>query len=114
MRPWTSRAVARRINDQQRGNEKIGQQGVQRHGTEMEQLQRQHPEQSRNRDGQRCCEALAAIRQPRLNSLLETRCRQDQPSGGRRTELKPIDRDQAGRNSNMPLSVNNNTPTGRL
>ena len=32
---------------QQRANEKVGNQGVQRHGTEMEQLQRQSPEQVR-------------------------------------------------------------------
>ena len=73
---------------QQRGNKQIRNQRIQRHGTEMEQLQRQGPEQGRHRDGQRCCQALAAIRQPRLNSLLEARSRQDQPSGGRRTELK--------------------------
>ena len=53
----------------------------------MEQLEHQRPEQRRNRDEHRRCQALAAIRQPRLNNLLESRSRENQPSG-RRSELK--------------------------
>ena len=73
---------------QQRGNEKIGNQGVQRHCTEVEQLERERPDQRRQRNGARRCQPLAAIWQPRLNSPLEAGSREDQPSGGRRTELK--------------------------